>query len=60
MEFISGRHFTKQRTQFLQANDKPYEGMELPTKTLDLLLKSEIIRQAHGLMMEDEKYILAG
>ena len=30
MEFISRRSFTKQ--QFLQANDKLYEDMELPTK----------------------------
>ena len=34
MEFISGRHFTKQRKQFLQANDKLYEGVELPTKNI--------------------------
>ena len=34
MEFISGRHFTKQRKQILQANDKLYEGMELPTKNI--------------------------
>ena len=33
MEFISGR-FTKQRKQFLQANDKLYEGVELPTKNI--------------------------
>ena len=60
MEFISGRHLTKQRKQFLQANDKLYEGVELPTKTLDLSLNTEIIKQAHGLMMEDEKDVLAG
>ena len=29
-------------------------------KTLDLPLNTEIIRQAHGLMMEDEKDVLAG
>ena len=29
-------------------------------KTLDLPLSTEIIRQAHGLMMEDEKDVLAG
>ena len=29
-------------------------------KTLDLLLNTEIIRQAHGLMMEDEKDVVAG
>ena len=28
-------------------------------KTLDLPLNTEIIRQAHGLMMENEKYVLA-
>ena len=51
MEFISGRHLTKQRKQFLQANDKLYEGVELPTKN---------IRSSTGLMMEDEKDLLAG
>ena len=34
MEFISRRHFTKQRKQFLQANDKLYKGVELPTKNI--------------------------
>ena len=34
MEFISGRHFTKQSKQFLQANDKLCEGMKLPTKNI--------------------------
>ena len=34
MKFISGRHFTKQRKQFLQANNKLYEGVELPTKNI--------------------------
>ena len=29
-------------------------------KTFDLPLRTEIIRQAHGLMMEDEKDVLAG
>ena len=29
-------------------------------KTLDLQLNTKIIRQAHGLMMEDEKVVLAG
>ena len=59
MEFISVRHFTKQRKQFLQANDKLYEGVELSTK-LDLPLNTEIIRQVHGLVMEDEKDVLVG
>ena len=34
MEFISGRRFTKQRKQFLQANGKLYEGIALPTKII--------------------------
>ena len=51
MDFISRRFFTKQRKQFLQANDKLYEGVELPTKN---------IRSSTGLMMEDEKDLLAG
>ena len=32
MEFASGGSFTKQ--QFLQANDKLYEGVELATKNI--------------------------
>ena len=48
MEFISQRRFTKQHKQFLQANDE----------TLDLPLNTEIIKQAHGLMIEDEKGVL--
>ena len=58
METIPGRRFTKQ--QVLQANDKLYEDMKLPTKTLDFPLNTEIIKQAHGLMMEDEKDVLGG
>ena len=34
MEFILGKHFTKQCKQLLQANDKLYEGVELPTKNI--------------------------
>ena len=34
MEAVSGRSFTKQRRQLLQANDKLYEGIELPTKNI--------------------------
>ena len=34
MEAILGRSFTKQRKQFLEANDKLYEGVELPTKNI--------------------------
>ena len=34
MEFISGRYFTKQCKQFLQANDKLYGGMKLPTENI--------------------------
>ena len=44
---------TKQRKQFLQANDKLYEIVELPTKYI-----LEIIRQVHRLMMEDKKDVL--
>ena len=58
METIPGRRFTKQ--QVLQANDKLYEDMKLPTKRLDFPLNTEIIKQAHGLMMEDEKDVLGG
>ena len=34
LETISERGFTKQRKQFLQENDKLYEGMELTTKNI--------------------------
>ena len=59
MEFISGRSFTKQHTQFLQANDELYEGMEVYTKKSDLPLNIETIKQAHKIMM-DGKDILVG
>ena len=55
METIPRRHLTKRRKQLLQAKDKLYDGIQLPKKALDLPLDTEIIRQAHGLMMEDEK-----
>ena len=59
MEFILGRRLTKQRKQFLQANDKLYGGMEFLQKTLDLPLNTETIKQTDELMMEDEKDVLA-
>ena len=34
MKFISERRLTEQRKQFLQANDKLYEGTELPTRNI--------------------------
>ena len=40
MEFISG-HFTKQHKQFLQANDKMSEGMELPAKNIKFSAKHQ-------------------
>ena len=60
MEFISRTIFNKQRKQFLRANDKLYKGIELLQKTSGLPLNTEIIRQAHRLMMEDQKDVLAG
>ena len=56
--YLRERGLTKQ--QLLQANDKLYESVELHTKTLDIPLDTEIIKQTHGLMMEDEKNVLAG
>ena len=50
MEFFSGRSFTKQ--QFLQSNDKLYEGKELYTKTSDLPLNIETIKQTYKIMMD--------
>ena len=52
METIPKRSFTKQ--QFLQANDKLYEGFS----TSDLPLNTEMIKQTDGLMMEDEKVLV--
>ena len=43
----------------MQANDKLYEGMELPKITSGLPLNIEIIRQTHKIMM-DGKDILVG
>ena len=34
LEFIPGTFFTRQRKQLLQANDKLYEDMVLPTKNI--------------------------
>ena len=59
MEFILGRYFIKQRKQFLKANGKLYEGVELPTKTSGLTLSTEIIKQTHKIMMDGKKDILA-
>ena len=58
METIPRRSFTKQRKQFLQENDKLYEGMELPTPNIKP--SSEIIKQTHKIMMDGEKDVLAG
>ena len=44
----------------MKAYDKLYEEVELPTKTLDLPLNTEIIKQTHKTMMEDEKDVLTG
>ena len=58
MEFISGGSFTKQ--QLLQANDKLYGGLELPTKTSDLPLNTKIISQTHKIMMDGEDILVGG
>ena len=55
-----GIYFRETPYQTKQANDKLYEGVELPTKNIDLPLNTEIMRQVYGLMMEDEKDVLAG
>ena len=34
METISKRYFSKQRKQFLEANDKLYDGVRLSTKNI--------------------------
>ena len=56
MEFISGESFTKQ--QLLQANDKLYGGLELPTKTSDLPLNTKIISQTHKIIMDGEDILV--
>ena len=55
MEFISGN---KQHKQFLQANNKLCEGMELPTKNTRSSLNTEIIRQTHKIMMDGEDILM--
>ena len=55
MEFISGN---KQHKQFLQANNKLCEGMELPTKNTRSSLNTEIIRQTHKIMMDEEDILM--
>ena len=57
MEFISGRHLTKQ--QFLQANDKLCETVELPTRNIRSSTEHRDHKQAHRIIMEDEKDVLA-
>ena len=57
---ISGRHFTKQRKLTLQANDNCMKAWNHLQKSLDSLLDTKIIRQAHKIMMEDEKSVLVG
>ena len=52
-------YFREAPYQTTQAIDKLYEGMELPIKTLNLRLNTEIIKQAHRIMMEDEEDVLA-
>ena len=44
--YLRERGLTKQ--QLLQANDKLYESVELHTKTLDIPLDTEIIKQTQG------------
>ena len=39
METILRRHFTKQCKELLQAYDKLYEGVELPTKNIRFSLE---------------------
>ena len=46
-------NFCKQMTNCMKA-------LNYVQKTLDLPLNTKFIRQAHGLMMEDGKYVLVG
>ena len=56
MELISGRHLTKQQCKQIINFMRAWNYLQ---KTSGLLLNTEIIRQAHGLMMENEKDVLA-
>ena len=58
-EFISGGHFTKQRKQFLQTNDKLYKDAELRTKNMRSSTKHSDYQAITWVMMEDEKDVLA-
>ena len=58
-EFISGGHFTKQRKQFLQTNDKLYKDAELRTKNIRSSTKHSDYQAITWVMMEDEKDVLA-
>ena len=58
-EFISGGHFTKQRKQFLQTNDKLYKSAELHTKNIRSATKHRDYQAITWVMMEDEKDVLA-
>ena len=61
METIPRRTFTKQRKQFLQANRINRMGAwNYLQKSSDLPLSTEIIKQTHKTMMEDEKEVLGG
>ena len=58
METIPRNILYQTTKQLLQANDKLYDGMGLPKKTSDFPLSTEITRQTHTAMMEDEKDVL--
>ena len=60
IEFISGRQLTKQGSNFCRQKINCIKAWSCLQKRLDLPLNTKIIRQAHGLMIEDEKDVLAG
>ena len=60
MGFISRRSFTKQCKQFLQANDKLFQGMELPTKNIRPSTEHWDHQANTQIMMKDEKDVLVG
>ena len=56
----SGRFFTKQRKRFLRQMIKCMKAWNYLQKPSDLLLNTEIIKEAHKIMTDGEKEVLVG
>ena len=53
MEFIAGRSFTKQRKQFLQGNDKLYNGMKFHKKNMRPSPESRNYQDGKDVLVEE-------